>query len=172
MESFGPFGTKTYLNEIRIGGRKIVAERILAGRIVDYIRFGERAAIDINLLVDDADAVAGQADDALHIVRMVIKGKFEDNHVATADRAIRKNFFIPRVAPFENEFIDEQMIANKQSWLHGLRGNLEGLDDEGGAEKREQHGDQKRFEIFRKRASAGFVALDDWRGQRVGGCGF
>ena len=49
------------------------------------IRLGELLAVHIDLIGDDADAVAGQADDALHVVRMIVEGKFEDDDVAVAE---------------------------------------------------------------------------------------
>ena len=40
------------------------------------------------------------------------------------------------------------MIADEQCRFHGLRRNLEGLDDKGGAEESEQDGDEQRFGVF------------------------
>ena len=66
-------------------------------------------------------------------------------NVAVSNRPVRKHLFVPRATALENEFVHEQMIADKQSRLHRLRGNLEGLDDECGSEEREHNRHEQRF---------------------------
>ena len=43
------------------------------------------------------------------------------------------------------------MIADQKRRLHGLRRNLERLHDERGAEQRQNHRDQKRFDVLAHR---------------------
>ena len=102
--------------------------------------------VDINLLVDDANAIAGQADDALDVVRMIVERKFEDDNVAAANGPVGQKLFVPGAGAFEHEFIHEQMVADQKRRLHRLRRDFEGLHDESGAEESEQNRDQKRLD--------------------------
>src|ERR1700746_1919576 len=90
---------------------------------------------------------------------MIVKGKLENDNVAAANGTVRKKFFVPRAAPFEDKFVHEKVIADQQRGFHGLRRNLEGLDDEGGAEEGEKKGDKQRFRIFERGAVHGFAML-------------
>ena len=89
----GPLGTQAALEKVAVRRRKIVAEGILAGWIVNDVGFFERLAIDVHVLIDDADAVARQSDDAFYVVRMIIEGKFEHDDVAAANGAVRAEIF-------------------------------------------------------------------------------
>src|ERR1700678_751042 len=46
---------------------------------------------------------------------------------------------------FENEFVDEQIVADQERRLHRLGWNFEGLQDERRAEERDKNGDEERF---------------------------
>src|SRR5271163_2490754 len=75
----------------------------------------------------------------------------EHDNVAALERPVRKQLFIPRPAASEDEFVDEQMIADEQSPFHGGGRNLESLHDKTRSEKRQQHGHQQRFHILGNR---------------------
>ena len=79
----------------------------------------QKLSIDENALIHKLEVVAGQADDALHVVGVILIGIFEDDDVAALQRAIRKNFFIPRAVPAENKFVHQQVVANQERALHG-----------------------------------------------------
>ncbi len=87
--------------------------------------------------------IAGQADDAFHEMRMIQIRIFEDNDVAALKIAVGQKLFVPMAAAAENEFVDQEMIADKQRAFHGRRRNLESLDDETGAEEGENHRHQQ-----------------------------
>src|SRR5580693_1198063 len=108
----GPLGTHGSPEKIAVRGWKVIAEGILVIGIVDDVRLIEPFAVDVNLLVDDANAIAGQTDHAFYVVRMVVKGKFENDDIATANGAVREDFLVPSAAPLENEFVDQQMIPH------------------------------------------------------------
>ena len=101
----GPLRPQATFEKIAARGRKVVTEGIRAEGIVDNVRLLEWLAIDVDALIDDPEAIAGQADDAFHVVRMIVKGKLENDNVAAANGTVRKKFFVPRAAPFEDEFV-------------------------------------------------------------------
>jgi len=117
---------------------------------MDDIGFVEQLAVDEDLLVDDFQVIAGQTDDALHEMRMVLIRIFEDDDVAALEITVGKKFFVPMTTATEDKFVDEEMVADEEGFLHRRRRNLEGLDDEAGAEEGEDHGYEKRFKIFGK----------------------
>ena len=133
---------------------KIVAETIGVGRIVNDIRFVELLAVDVNLGIGNTDAVAGKANGALDVVRVIVEGKFEDDDVTAANVAVGEEFFVGVAATFEDEFIDQEIVADQESFLHGAGGNFKGLDDEGGAEEDDENGDEERFGVFAERAGS------------------
>src|SRR5208337_163096 len=144
-----PFRLHRRNKHLIAGRREGVDQRVVTrGRIVDHVRLVERLAVDVDLLIDNFQVIPGQTDDTFYEMRMVLVGIFENNDVAALQVAIGKKFFVPLAAPAENKFVDQQVIANEQGALHRRRGNLEGLDDEAGAEQRENDGNQERFEIF------------------------
>src|SRR5712692_6697052 len=65
------------------------------------------------------------------------------------------------------------MVSDQQRPLHGLRGDLESLDDEGGAEQRQDHRHQERFDVLAQRGVL-FLFLPPYRRlhlRDVGGLG-
>jgi hypothetical protein len=102
--------------------------------------------IHVYLLLDDLDAVPGHTDDALYVMRMILKGEFENDYVSAANVAVRQDGVVPMPTTAEDEFVHQQMIANQQGGFHGLRWDLEGLNDKGSAEKSQQYGDKEGFD--------------------------
>src|SRR5262245_33412986 len=94
---------------------------------------------------------------------MLLVGKFKDNNVAALQIPIRQYFFVPRTSATENEFVNQQVVADQQRTFHGSGGNLESLHDKRRAEQREDHRNQKRLQIF---GESGLLAvlhrLRDW----------
>ena len=132
--------------------REIVAERVIGrGGIPDDVGLDDPLPVDVHLLVDNLDAVAGNSDHALHVMRVILKRKFEDDNVPAADFAVRKNMVVPVSAPAENKFVDEQVVADQKRRLHGLRRNLERLHDKRRAKQRQDHRNQKRFDVLSHR---------------------
>ena len=115
---------------------------------MDDVRFIEGLAVYEDLLIHKLQMVARQTDDTLHEMRMILVGIFENDDVAALEVAVRKKFFVPMPAAAEDEFVDEEMITDKQGALHRRGRNLEGLDDETCTEEGENYGHQERFEIF------------------------
>src|ERR1700677_730347 len=147
---FRPFRAKSDFDEVAVGRRKIIAEGIFESRFVNHVWLRQRIAIYIDMLVDDPNAISGQTDHALYVVRMIVEWKLEDDNIAAANCAVRKKLFVPSSVSFEYELIHQQMISDQHRRLHGLGRNFETLNDEGGSEKRKQNGYQKRFGIFGK----------------------
>src|SRR6202035_1276974 len=70
----GPFGLHIGEQLVVIGGREIVEKRIVSRRgIVVRVGFSQFLAVNVNLLVDNLDAVARHPDHAFHIVRVVLE---------------------------------------------------------------------------------------------------
>src|SRR2546423_5139671 len=125
-----------------------------------YVRLVQRFSIDVHILIDELQMIPWQTDDALHEVLVVLKGILENNDVATLERAVRQQFFVPRTTATENEFIDQEMVADQKGSLHGSGGNLESLNNEAGAEESENHGDEQGLEILRKGGLVASLRLD------------
>ena len=161
----GPFAARRDFDEVAIGRGKIITKGIFVSGIVDDVRLIEPRAINVDIAVDDANAVAGQTDDAFDVVRVIFERKFEDDDIAAADGAVRQKFFIPGAATAEDKFVHEYMIADQQGGFHGWRRNFEGLHHESGAEEREEHGDEEQFGEFSEGAApAEHVRMLDGRG--------
>src|SRR5580692_3287207 len=129
-----PFGLHVGLEVFRTVRREIVPERIVGrGRVTDDIRLTGPLPVDIYHLIENLDAVAGNSNHALDVMRVILKRKFKNNDVPAADFAIRKKMVVPMSAPAENKFIHEEVIADQKGGLHGLRRNLERLHDKRGA---------------------------------------
>ena len=101
------------------GRRKRVVEGIVAGgRVMDDVGFVEQFAIDENLLVNNFQTIAGEANDAFHEMRMILIRKFEDDDVAALQVAVWKKLFVPVAAAAKDEFVDEEMIAYEEGLFH------------------------------------------------------
>src|SRR6266478_5286491 len=98
--------------------------------------------------------IAGKANDAFHKMLMIRVRKFENDDVTALQLAIRKKFLVPGAGAAENKLIYQKMVADQQSLLHRWRRDLEGLHDKGSSKQGENHGDQKRFQIFGNRGVA------------------
>src|SRR5882724_3725056 len=143
-----PFDLHGWNKKLITGRRKGIVQRIVArSGIVDHIGFIEGFAVDEDLLIDNLQVISRQANDALHEMRMILIGIFEDNDIAAFEIAVRKKLFVPVAAAAEDKFVDQEMIADEKRFLHRRRRNLEGLNNEAGPEKGKNHSNQKRFEI-------------------------
>ena len=92
LDQFAHFQPPLSLHAIdnwHIGAREIVAKQI-AGRLEKaHIRFSQRFSIDVDSLVDHAQAVAWDADDALDEMLLGIHWVMKDDHIAARDLLIR-----------------------------------------------------------------------------------
>ena len=112
-DSLRPLRPQVAAGEIIVRRREIVAERIFLRGIVHDVGLVEQRSVDEDMLIDDAHAVAGKADDTLHVVRVIVERKLEDDNVASPDRTIRKEFLIPGARTAEDELVDQQMVADE-----------------------------------------------------------
>ena len=91
-----PFGLHVGLQILRTARREIVSERVIRrGGIADDVRLADPLPVDVHLLVHNLDAVAGNSDHALDVMRVILKRKFENDNVPAANFAIRKNMVVP-----------------------------------------------------------------------------
>ena len=142
LHFMSPFGLKTASNHLARG--KVVVQRVVAsGGIMNNVRLVEQLAIDIDSLVHNFHAISRQPDHALHEVLMLLIGKFENDDVATLERAVGQQFLVPAAGAAKNELVDQQMVANEQCPFHGGRGNLESLHNEGGSEQGQDYGNEE-----------------------------
>src|SRR5580700_5074157 len=103
----GPFRTQSGVKVVAIGWREIIAEGIAPRRVMNHIGLPKPLAVNINLLINDADVVARQTDDAFYVVRMIVKRELEDDDIAMSNRPVRKQPFIPRATALEQKFVHE-----------------------------------------------------------------
>src|SRR5262249_24001123 len=117
-----PFGTGARTEELIVGGRKAVIQRVVTGaRIMHDVRLIQELSIYVHVAIDDFQAVAGQTNHTFNEMLMVIVGILEDNNVAALQRAIREELLVPSVSSSaKNEFVDEQMIPDEKRLLHRL----------------------------------------------------
>src|SRR5260221_1541827 len=139
-----PFDLHGWNKKLITGRRKGVVQRIVAGGgVVDGGGVVQHFAVDEDLLIDNLQVISRQANDALHEMRMILIGIFENDYIAAFEIAVRKKLFVPVAAAPEDKFVDQEMIADEKRFLHRRRRNLESLDDETGAEKGKNHGNQE-----------------------------
>src|SRR5438067_13899722 len=100
-----------------------------------HVRLIQRLAIDIHLLIDKFQMIAGQTNHALHKMLVIRIGKFENNDVPALQSTIRKKFFVPRAFAAKQELVHQKMVLDYESFLHRWRRNFESLHDTRGAKK-------------------------------------
>ena len=154
----GPLGAQPVLHETAVGRRIICDHGILGRRVMNHVRLRDAGTVYVHSVAHDADVVSGQTDDALHVVRMIVEGKFEDDDVAVADRPVGQQMLVPGAAAFEDKFVHEKVIADQKRRLHRFGRNLERLDDERGAEQGEQNGDEQGIDEVDNSAYRGFCS--------------
>src|ERR1051326_965140 len=142
--------------------RQRVVARIDLWIVVQNVRLVELASVDEHSLVVDLDNVAGQTDDALHEIGVRLERIAKDDDVAAADWADGKETAEVR-AGAEDEFVDDEVIADKKVVVHRRRRNLECLKDEDAREVDEDDRDQESFVVFAQRRLLGFIASGHWR---------
>ena len=110
-----------FRRERKVGGCgwEIVTIRVDVVRLVNLVRFVEFPAVQEHLLVDEVDAVAGDADNALHIILFDVEGIAEDDDVATTDGLIREKPVEDRSARRIGHAVDDDVITDEQIVLHG-----------------------------------------------------
>src|SRR5215469_612566 len=135
-----------------------------------------RVTVEPYVSVLHLDGVAGQADDTFYEILGAVGRKNEDHHVAAMDRleihqvpSIRQ----PRDLEPQNRvwhadpvdhLVDQNVVADEQSRLHGARGNFVRLDKERANEDRKHQRDCERFGIFARRR---FLPRGRGRGTRA-----
>src|SRR6185295_9005888 len=122
--------------------------------------FGNDFTINNDAVALDADAIARYTDDSLHIVsqnRPVVRtivtlwieriaGILEDDDVATLDFSLGQER--KRHARRKDEFVHEQMIADRDRVLHRACRDLHCLNDEGHTEQRHDDRHHRRLEVL------------------------
>jgi hypothetical protein len=98
-------------------------------------------AVEHQLLVDDPDAVAGQADGPLHVILLDIHRIAEHDDIAAAHLPIGQDVLGNGARGREGQLIHQDVIAHQQRGLHGRAGDDEGLHQAGGSEQQQDHGD-------------------------------
>src|SRR5579859_1279663 len=73
---------------------------------------------------------------------------FENDDVASFQPAVRKHLLVPRSAAAEDEFVDEQMVADQQCPFHRGGGYFERLNDKAGSEQGQKDGHQQRLQVL------------------------
>src|SRR5262249_21916284 len=78
---------------------------------------------------------------------------------------VRQKFLVPRARSAENELVYEQMVTDQKRAFHGRGRNLECLHHKTGAKERQNHGNQQRLHVLRKRRpwAVTAVLVPGWR---------
>ena len=116
---------------------KVVEETVGRGGLECRVGLMERRAVDINLAVRNAQAVAGKADDALDEQRRL--GVMEDDDISAMDRAIRHEPTAEATRGRVDLAIEEKKIADEQRALHAFRGNEKRLKNKGEQEESDDY---------------------------------
>src|SRR5215471_9867008 len=112
--------------------------------------FGQLLPVDIDAvaLALILNRIAGQTYDPLYVINLGVAGKLEHDDVAAPDPPVRKNRKLYTVFRPEEEFIDQQVIADEYSILHRSGRHLHRLDDKGHSEQRHYKCHNRRLEIL------------------------
>jgi hypothetical protein len=141
--------------DVEIGEAAFPAARLVHREEEVDVGLVEGRAVDQHLLVAQLQRVAGQPDDPLDEVAIRLLGVLEDDDVTPADRVDRQQRPFGRAeGRREDELVHQQVIADEQVVLHRAGGDLEGLDDEGADEQRQDDRHADRFEVFARRRLA------------------
>ena len=97
-------------------------------------------AVEDELLVGQADVVAGDPDGALDEGLADIDRVAEDDDVAAADVAIGEEKAGGGAGRRVGELIDQEVIADEEGIFHGAGGDDESLDEAGSAEQQQDDG--------------------------------
>src|SRR5665213_77916 len=103
--------------------REIVAVRIDVIRLMIRVRLIQTNAVQVHLLVDQADAVAGHSDAALDEGLTDIDGIAEHDDIAALHVGVRQEIFAHRAVGGEGQLIHQQMVADEECVFHGTRRN-------------------------------------------------
>jgi len=120
---------------------KVVAEVVGRTGTVDGVRLGEGMAVDVDVAVVEADAIAGKADDSFDEIERGVDGVVKDDDVAAMDGCGREK--AADAVRAWGLLVDEEKIADQKGGFHRLRGDAEGLDAEGD----DEDGDDDEIEI-------------------------
>ena len=132
---------------------KIVAIGIDIRSLVNLVRLVEFLAVQVDLFVDQADAVAGNTDHALDVVFLDIQRIPEHDNVAALYRFVRQQVTGEGPGGCVRHAVDDEMIADEQVVFHRRRRNHEGLRN--GARGEDQDDEVKRPLGDAMRKSAG-----------------
>ena len=105
---------------------KVVAINIAQRGDVLHVGLVQRSAVDVNALVDEAQAISGHGHYSLHEVLRGIHWIMEDDDVTAPDVAVRQQTVPPGAAAVA-KFIHQQVVADQQRLLHGFRRDGERL---------------------------------------------
>ena len=121
------------------------ARAVALDRIGAEILAPHRLAVDVQDAPADLDAVPGQADDALDVVRAAVARQLEHRDIAArrqraedapAEQVRAERHRMPRIAV--GELRDEQEIAHQQRRDHAARGDVERLERHGADADRDE----------------------------------
>ncbi len=132
-----PLGIDSWIGRIGADGGKVIAVWRAGGGLECDVGFVDFLAVNEELALNDADAVAGNSDDALDEVSGL--GVMEDDDVAALDVAIGKDPTGEFSGGGVNLLVHQEKVADEKGSLHAFRWNEERLKDKG--EKKESDDD-------------------------------
>src|SRR6185312_8755518 len=121
--------------------REIVPVRVDVIRLVIGVRLVQANAVQVHLLVDDANAVAGHADATLDESLTDIDGIAEHDDVAAFYVGIRQKILAHGAVWSERQLIHQQVVADQKRVFHGTRRNYIRLYQRCGQKQQQEDGD-------------------------------
>ena len=126
----------------------------------------DRLAVDVEHAVAHLDLVARQADHALDVVGRLSRGSLKTttsprfgSRAEDAAREERRAEGERVAAVAVGKLRDEQIVADQQRRLHRARGDVEGLEEEGAHDQRDQQRLDDDLDRLPSRLSFAFLAL-------------
>src|SRR5215831_6766119 len=116
--------------------------------------FGQFLPVDIDPVAFALilNRIARQTYYPFYIINLRVARKLEHNDVAAPDPPVRQNRKLYAVLRAEEEFIDQQVIADEYSVLHRSGRHLHRLDDESHSKQRHYKGHNRRLKVFTRDA--------------------
>jgi len=118
---------------------------------VNLVILGNRAAVDMDLLILDLDFFAFLGNDSFYEVFIQFIGVFEHEDIVALEFLSGKYFFFPSINSIGVcKFVYQQKISDQQRRFHAPGGDLKGLNHKGHDEENEDRRFGDQLKIFTK----------------------
>src|SRR5689334_230776 len=112
-----------------IQSREFITKSVVNARTVMHVNFFRRNAIHVYTAIDQPYPITGYSYHAFHKMLSGIYGITENDNIPAPHPPVRHDR-VPEPAAAVPQFVYQQVVANQQRVLHGLRRYLKSLHDE------------------------------------------